>query len=478
MATSSSRGQPSLPRGLCRTDRESVPITDEWHLQDEWLAHQNLQPPLIAVAGGTQSELAVAPGGLVDESGHAEFLREARELAAGRGAFCEIDEVSLDATFGEESERLPGVRILLHSEDLSVHACRTGIIERTFVPSFAPVPRDVSRPSEYTYTPAWWVPGAHLRTLWGKLLRRPPLLETRVERWPTDDGDELELHRLEPRDGVASHGGRLLVLHGLEGTIRSHYLRGLLAHAQRVGWAADALLFRTCNGEMTRARRLYHSGETTDLQRVVQRLVREHPGQPLALAGFSLGGNVLLKWLGEHGDDLPREVHAAAVVSVPFDLERGSRFIEQGFGRVYTRHFLRTLRAKARRKLECDPGLFDAVALERATTLFEFDDAVTAPVHGFENASDYYRRSSSLKFLPLIRRPTLLLSAYDDPFLPSAVLREVERMAVGNPYLSVEFHQRGGHVGFISGRAPWEPRYYAEERVLGFLGASVHGTLP
>jgi uncharacterized protein len=331
----------------------------------------------------------------------------------------------------------------------------------------------VSRPSEYTYTPAWWVPGAHLRTLWGKLVRRPPPLETRVERWTMDDGDEIELRRLEPRGVRAPHGGRLLVLHGLEGTIRSHYLRGLLALAHERGWAADALIFRTCNGEMTRARRLYHSGETTDLDGVVRRLVHEHGNQPLALAGFSLGGNVLLKWLGEHGVDLPPQVRAAAAVSVPFDLERGARFIERGFARVYTKHFLRTLRAKARIKLEREPGLFDPDALERARTLFDFDDAVTAPVHGFADATDYYRRSSSLGFLSAIRRPTLLLSAYDDPFLPPAVLHEVERIAAGNRYLSVEFHQRGGHVGFISGRAPWAPRYYAEHRVLEFLEASI-----
>jgi predicted alpha/beta-fold hydrolase len=220
---------------------------------------------------------------------------------------------------------------------------------------------------------------------------------------------------------------------------------------------------------MTRARRLYHSGETSDLDGVVQRLVRAHPGQPLAVTGFSLGGNVLLKWLGELGQRTPIEVKAAAAVSVPFDLERGSRFIERGFARVYTRHFLRTLRAKARVKLARDPGLFDASALERARTLFEFDDVVTAPVHGFQDASDYYQRSSSLRYLSAIRRPTLLLSAFDDPFLPPEVLREVEDLARANPQLTAEFHQRGGHVGFISGRAPWAPRYYAEERVLGYL---------
>ena len=332
----------------------------------------------------------------------------------------------------------------------------------------------MSRSSEYTYTPAWWVPGAHARTLWGKLVRRLPPVVTRVERWPTGDGDEIELHRLEPLSTRAAHGGRLLVLHGLEGTIRSHYLQGLLALAQRRGWSADALIFRTCNGEVTRARRLYHSGETTDLDRVVRRLVRSHPGEALALVGFSLGGNVLLKWLGEQGQGAPKEVRGAAAVSVPYDLERGSRFIERGFARVYTRHFLRTLRSKARLKLARDPDLFDGSALERARTLFEFDDVVTAPVHGFEDAADYYRRSSSLRFLTAINRPTLLLSAYDDPFLPADVLDEVERRAHENRCLTVEFHQRGGHVGFIAGRVPWSPRYYAEERVMAFLDRVLH----
>ncbi|MEO8560461.1 MAG: alpha/beta fold hydrolase [bacterium] len=326
----------------------------------------------------------------------------------------------------------------------------------------------MSRPSEYTYTPAWWVPGAHLRTLWGKFVRRT-VLETRSERWETPDGDELELRRVDPPRDASTSTPRLLVLHGLEGTIRSHYLLGVLAQAKRLGWGADALIFRSCNGDVTRARRLYHSGETSDLDLVVQRLVREHPGQPLVLAGFSLGGNVLLKWLGEQGDRLPSEVRRAVAVSVPFDLERGSRFIERGFGRVYTRHFLRTLKAKARAALARHPGLFDAGELEQASTLYDFDDVVTAPVHGFVDARDYYRRSSSLGFLDRIRRPTLLLSAYDDPFLPADVLHEVERIAAKSPFLTAEFHERGGHVGFVSGSSPLAPRYYAEERIFDFL---------
>jgi hypothetical protein len=259
------------------------------------------------------------------------------------------------------------------------------------------------------------------------------------------------------------------VLHGLEGSIRSHYLAGLLARASTQGWAADALIFRTCNGEVTRARRLYHSGETTDLDFVIRRLVREHPEQPLVLAGFSLGGNVLLKWLGEQGDATPAQVRGAVAVSVPFDLERGSRHIERGFARVYTRQFMRTLRLTANAKLDRDPGLFDASALARARTLFEFDDAVTAPVHGFIDAHDYYARSSSIGYLAEIRRPTLLLSAYDDPFLPADVLDDVARRVAGNTWVTAEFHRHGGHVGFISGTNPLAPRYHAEERAMAFL---------
>lgn len=336
----------------------------------------------------------------------------------------------------------------------------------------------MSRPSEYTYTPAWWVPGAHLQTLWGKLVRRAPRVATRVERWATPDGDEIELRRLDapetPGSPVASgRTPRLLLLHGLEGTIGSVYLLGTLNEARARGWAADVLVFRTCNGEMNRAPRLYHSGETTDLDFVVRRLVASNPEQPLVAAGFSLGGNVLLKWLGEQGASAPSQLLGAAAVSVPFDLELGSRHIERGFARVYGRHFLRTLRAKARAKLRAFPGLFDADALDRARTLFDFDDAVTAPVHGFKGASDYYSRSSSIRFLPSIRRPTLLLSARNDPFLPPEVLDHVAQIARKSDFLHIEFPELGGHVGFVSGRNPFRPRYYAEWRAVEFLARFV-----
>lgn len=314
------------------------------------------------------------------------------------------------------------------------------------------------------YRPAWWVPGPHGQTLWGKFARRAAPLPTRMERWSTPDADFIDVLRLDAESGAP----RIFLLHGLEGTVRSHYVRGLLEVARRQGWGADLLIFRGCGEEINRAARFYHSGETTDLSFAVDRVLDEFPASPLFMCGVSLGGNVLLKWLGERGDSLPRRIRAAAAISVPFDLERGSRYISRGFSRIYERHFLRTLRRKAEAKLARYPDLFDRAALARARTLYDFDDVVTGPVHGFRDAHDYYSRSSSLQFLSRIRRPTLLLSARDDPFLPAEVLDEVEQIARRNSWLNPEFADRGGHVGFVSG-VPWRPTYYAEERVGEFF---------
>jgi len=252
--------------------------------------------------------------------------------------------------------------------------------------------------------------------------------------------------------------------------VRSHYVGGLLHVAHERGWGADMLIFRGCGDEPNRARRFYHSGETSDLAFAVDRILAEHPEVNLAMCGVSLGGNVLLKWLGERGDAIPDRVRAAVAISVPFDLERGSRHISRGFARVYERHFLRTLRRKAAAKLERYPDLYDPDALARARTLYDFDDVVTAPVHGFRNAHDYYTRSSSLRFIDRIARPTLLLSSRDDPFLPSAVLDEVADIARKNACVTVDFTEGGGHVGFVHG-LPWRPRYYAEQRVGEFLSS-------
>lgn len=302
--------------------------------------------------------------------------------------------------------------------------------------------------------------------MWGKLFRRQPLNPTRYERWDTPDGDFVELHRL---DATERDTPRLLVLHGLEGTIRSHYAQGLLGEARRRGWAADMLIFRSCGEELNRTRRFYHSGETTDLAFVIDRILSESDSQPLVAAGASLGGNVLLKYLGEKASGVSARIKAAAAISVPFDLARSSRHIDRGFSRIYQRHFIRSLKRKTLAKLERFPDLVPRDQLERIRTMYEFDEVLTGPLHGFTGADDYYSKSSSLGWLRQISIPTLLFNAVDDPFTPSDVLKDVRSVASENPALEIDFPPHGGHVGFIAGSNPFRPFYYAEGRVCDFL---------
>lgn len=286
----------------------------------------------------------------------------------------------------------------------------------------------------------------------------------RLERLPTPDGDWLTVASI----ATSSSRPRVLILHGLEGSLRSHYLSGLVRVAESRGWGVSVLLFRTCDGTMGRVRRTYHSGETQDLDLVVRHLVSEATGSPIGLIGISLGGNVLLKWLGENRESVPDAVKAAVAVSVPFDLERCSRAIDTGFARLYQWNFLRSLKDKARRKISQFPDLAQSGSVESIRTMWDFDDRFTAPLHGFRDARDYYERASSMRFLAAIRRPTLLVSAMDDPFHTPSVLRDVEAASTGNPHVLREFHDRGGHVGFVGG-APWKPQYYLDQRIGDFL---------
>jgi predicted alpha/beta-fold hydrolase len=286
-----------------------------------------------------------------------------------------------------------------------------------------------------------------------------------MERWDTPDGDFLEIHRLP----AVRDAPRVLLLHGLEGTIRSHYAQGLLNEAARRGWGADLLIFRSCGSELNLARRFYHSGETADIAFVLDKIVKEFPESALAVAGVSLGGNVLLKFLGERGRDLPPQLAAAAAVSVPFDLARSSKRINRGFSRFYQRFFLNSLREKARQKAVRYPDLAPQSRIAALRTLEDFDNLITGPLHGFRDAQDYYARSSSLPYLKNIRLPTLLLSAVDDPMLPSEVLEEVREAATDNPDLRIDFVDKGGHAGFVTGSVPWRPFYYAEHRVGEFF---------
>ena len=283
----------------------------------------------------------------------------------------------------------------------------------------------------------------------------------------TPDGDFVDLD-FAPEPTLAARGHPLaLVLHGLEGSARRGYAYLTYRELARVGVRGVGLNFRSCSGEPNRLPRFYHSGDTDDIRFVVLRLRDRFPDRPIGAVGFSLGGNALLKYLGEDGEATP--VGAAVAVSVPYDLDAGERHLDQDpVSRVYVRHFLKSLQAKASAKEAALRDRCDYDAIHRARSFRDFDQAATAPLHGFESAADYYARSSSRAFLESIRVPTLLVQSLDDPFLPpSALPREaVDR----NPHLQAAWTDRGGHVGFIGGR-PGRPDFWAERQAARFLAA-------
>lgn len=312
------------------------------------------------------------------------------------------------------------------------------------------------------YRAAWWLPGGHAQTVAGKYLRPPHHPPLTRERWDTPDGDFLDLDvTSDPETGA----GVVVVLHGLGGFSRRPYMLAAYAELHSKGLVAVGLNFRGCGEELNRLPRLYHSGETGDLGFVVDTLRARFPGRPLGAIGFSLGGNVLLKYLGERGDASP--LQAAATISVPFDLAAGSRHLEASpMGRAYTHYFLDHLKEKVLGKRELVRPLIDVERALQAPTIWAFDDAATAPLHGFEDAADYYARSSSGKFLHHIRTPTLLIQSRRDPFFPYDPAPEAA--AGENPYLVPAFFDAGGHVGFVQG-PPWAPEFWAEAEATRFL---------
>lgn len=320
------------------------------------------------------------------------------------------------------------------------------------------------------FSPPWWARNGHVQTVWGPLFRtdRLPL---RRERLSTPDGDFVDLDWLDA-DGAAA-APTLLVLHGLEGSSRSHYVSGLLRAGRTAGWTGVAFNFRSCSGELNRLPRFYHSGETGDLAWVVGSLAARAPGVPIGAVGVSLGGNVLLKWLGEVGETAPRELMGAVGISVPFDVAACARVLDRGLRRlVYARNFLRTMRSKVVEKARRYPGFVDVRAMRRARTFARYDRIVTAPLNGFRDEVDYWTSSSSGPYLARVRRPILLLSAQDDPIVPG---RTLPRPGDLPPNIRAEFTACGGHAGFLEGRWPWRASSWAERRAVEFLTSLLRG---
>lgn len=299
-----------------------------------------------------------------------------------------------------------------------------------------------------TYRAPRWLVGGHAQTIY-PLIIKPDAQALRRERWTTPDEDFVDLDWTETR--TAAQAPIVILFHGLEGSSNSHYARSLMRAVAARGWTGVVAHFRGCSGEPNRLPRAYHSGDSDEIDWILRRLRQTSPAAPIYAVGVSLGGNALAKWLGEREAEAGKLVAAAAAVSAPYDLTACGHHLGRGFNRVYTAYFLRTLKPGSQAKLRRFPGLFDEKKMCEARTLYDFDNAVTAPLHGFADADDYWRRASSKPWLGGIRVPTLLLNAQNDPFLPAAALPSAAEVADG---VVREFTREGGHVGFVSGSLP------------------------
>ncbi len=311
------------------------------------------------------------------------------------------------------------------------------------------------------FKPAWWLPNSHLQTLWPSVFRSPikdlPLTRERLE---LPDHDFIDIDWIYPDRS----GPIVLVLHGFEGSIESHYAKGMLRAAVDKGWRGVFMHFRGCSGEPNRLPRGYHSGDTGDLAFVVNHLLERQPEVPIAAIGYSLGGNILLKWLGETGMQNPLKV--AAAISVPFDLHSASKRIQHGFSRFYQWYLLKCARRRLLTKFSHIHSPFDVSLLAEVQTIRDFDHHYTVPVHGFGSVDEYYTVTSCGRYLRSIKVPTLIVHAKDDPFMTEDMIPSDEDVS---PCVKLEISDNGGHVGFVSGKYPWRPQYWLEERVPTFL---------
>ncbi len=300
-----------------------------------------------------------------------------------------------------------------------------------------------------------WIANPHLNTIYAALFAAKPAVRFRRERWDTPDGDFVDTDHVDGPPGTPW----VVLFHGLEGSSDSPYARMLMHRVEERGWRGTVVHFRGCSGEPNRLPRAYHSGDADELDWVLRRIRLLAGDAPVHAAGVSLGGNALLKWLGELGSEAVPIVTRAAAISAPLDLMAAGAALERGFSIVYAKHFLVTMKARAAAKHARFPGSFDLARMRRARTLREFDDVVTAPLHGFRDTDDYWTRASSKPVLGRVVVPALVLNAQDDPFLPATALPRPEEVSAA---VTVEFPETGGHVGFVSGPFPghigWLPQ--------------------
>ncbi|MEW8028035.1 MAG: hydrolase [Candidatus Thiodiazotropha sp.] len=306
------------------------------------------------------------------------------------------------------------------------------------------------------FKPAWWLTSPHLQTIWPSLFRHRPLLQFRWERIELYDGDFIDLAWHE------SEGPLVMLIHGLEGSLESHYATTLISALSKAGFRCLFMHLRGCSGVPNRLQRSYHSGATEDLVEIIE-FLHKRGDVPQAIIGISLGGNLLLKYLGESGRN--SALKAAVAVSVPFNLESAVTRLEHGFSQVYNHHLLWKLLKSYTQK--CRSRSFSVVEdINSIRTIYEFDDRITALQNGFVDAADYYHRCSCAQFLKHITTPTLILHARDDPFMQP---KDVPSLQDLGPGVSLELSDRGGHVGFVKGSLPWRPVYWLDHRIPAFL---------
>jgi predicted alpha/beta-fold hydrolase len=313
-----------------------------------------------------------------------------------------------------------------------------------------------------SYRAPAWLPGGHAQTIW-PILRKGAPPTYRRERWESPDGDFIDIDWLAtPQEADAP---LVVLFHGLEGSSASHYSGALMHALARRGWAGAVPHFRGCSGEPNRLPRAYHSGDSDEIDWILRRMRERFPHRIIFAAGVSLGGNALLKWAGERETAARDVVQAVAAVCAPLDLTAAGQALQQGFSLAYAKHFLVSLKPSAEAKLARFPDVFDGARMRAARTLYDFDDAVTAPLHGFADAADYWRRASSKPWLGGVRLPALVLNALNDPFLPRQALPADHEVSAS---VTLEFPETGGHVGFVSGAFPghlgWLP-----QRLLAFF---------
>lgn len=316
------------------------------------------------------------------------------------------------------------------------------------------------------FSPSWWCPGPHAQTIAARFLRTSHKFSYQRSRLELPDGDFLDLDFCQTVPGSPL----VIILHGLEGSSDAPYVRSLAAKVISEDWNCLAVNFRSCSGEPNRLQQSYHSGQTRDLKFVIEHVRARYSA--IFLAGYSIGGNIILKWLGEEGEAAAEKgVKGAVAVSVPYDLEKAVEVLDRGFNKgVYTANLLWTLKKKSRQKSRSFPEAFRMKEINACRTFRGFDSLVTAPIHGFKDAEDYWRSSSARYFLEKIKVPALLVHAADDPFFPEALL-PVEEIRK-SPSLKLLLTRRGGHVGFMAGKTPWHQEAWLEDEILAFLAGT------